>query len=369
MPFNTEIISGVNNSVDNVKIRIDVSDIVGHTATDTININTIDNTPSSLASVSILDNIGQDNVFSPNDDGIQDNINISFEVNKTGTYNISIDVLPSESIILTGNVNNVGIVNIIWDGKSDGTTISDGKYPLNISFADNRGVMSYADSVLIIDTTPPTAPVGITPINDETINTLTAPLTVENVIDTSNCNYTFTIYEIIDGIADTLLYSSAIEEGDNNTTFSSDQYNTQAPRPLVELNSYYLTVFAEDRGGNIGEWSIPMHFFIGSTEENIIVETINYPNPFDPSVGPTHIKYILTRSAMVSMNLYNTAGELVQEIINGKIVSAGERYELWNGADYTNEILANGIYICEIVAEAGGTEERNYRKIAIFSRK
>ena len=38
----------------------------------------------------------------------------------------------------------------------------------------------------------------------------------------------------------------------------------------------------------------------------------------------------------------------------------------WCGDNFANQQLANGVYICEIVAKSDGKEERKYRKIAIY---
>ena len=39
----------------------------------------------------------------------------------------------------------------------------------------------------------------------------------------------------------------------------------------------------------------------------------------------------------------------------------------WDGKDFAGRNLAQGVYICEVVAVPdGGTEERRYRNIAVF---
>jgi hypothetical protein len=40
----------------------------------------------------------------------------------------------------------------------------------------------------------------------------------------------------------------------------------------------------------------------------------------------------------------------------------------WKGQDHGGKELANGVYLCEVtaIANTGGTEERKFRRIAVY---
>ena len=65
----------------------------------------------------------------------------------------------------------------------------------------------------------------------------------------------------------------------------------------------------------------------------------NYPNPFNPS---TQISFSIPDDAIVSLNIYNTLGEKVAELING-FVKAGNHIMSFNASD-----LASGVYYYRI---------------------
>jgi len=60
----------------------------------------------------------------------------------------------------------------------------------------------------------------------------------------------------------------------------------------------------------------------------------NYPNPFNPS---TTIKYFLTGECYVSLIIYNSVGQKVDELVN-KVELGGFHEINWNAAKYSSGI-------------------------------
>ena len=109
-------------------------------------------------------------------------------------------------------------------------------------------------------------------------------------------------------------------------------------------------------------------FVIAGWQGEIVKKVINYPNPFHPDVEATTIVVGFKSWTMYSINIYDVAGRLVRELVRGKR-DVGKISEQWDGRDFAGRKLAQGVYICEVVAVADdGTEERRYRNIAIFKR-
>ena len=65
----------------------------------------------------------------------------------------------------------------------------------------------------------------------------------------------------------------------------------------------------------------------------------NYPNPFNPS---TTIKFSLPESSDVTLTIYNTLGQKVTELVNGKLDAGRYSYQ-WNASN-----VATGMYIYEL---------------------
>ncbi|HEY6625930.1 MAG TPA: T9SS type A sorting domain-containing protein, partial [Ignavibacteriaceae bacterium] len=65
----------------------------------------------------------------------------------------------------------------------------------------------------------------------------------------------------------------------------------------------------------------------------------NYPNPFNPS---TTIKFSIPEATNVTLNVYNTLGEKVAELVNTNLEAGRYNYQ-WDASN-----IASGIYIYEL---------------------
>ena len=70
----------------------------------------------------------------------------------------------------------------------------------------------------------------------------------------------------------------------------------------------------------------------------------NYPNPFNPE---TTISYTLPTAGLVSLEIYNSRGQLVRSLLQEE-QSAGEHTLIWNGKDDSGHSVASGLYLCRI---------------------
>ena len=67
----------------------------------------------------------------------------------------------------------------------------------------------------------------------------------------------------------------------------------------------------------------------------------NYPNPFNPN---TQIEFSIPKSEQVKIRIYNTAGQLIQEIANIEYTS-GTHVVSWNGTNSIGNKVASGVYL------------------------
>ncbi|HOX84529.1 MAG TPA: cohesin domain-containing protein [bacterium] len=75
----------------------------------------------------------------------------------------------------------------------------------------------------------------------------------------------------------------------------------------------------------------------------------NHPNPFNPG---TFIRYDLPVSGQVELAVYNTAGQLVQYLVNCQM-PAGAHSAHWNGRDMTGRQAPSGVYFYRLTVDKG----------------
>ena len=101
----------------------------------------------------------------------------------------------------------------------------------------------------------------------------------------------------------------------------------------AENNEYYIKV------GKLN------NITTGINDEDVLTQKFvleqNYPNPFNPS---TTISFALPQQANVKLNVYNSLGEEVAELVNGNI-SAGNHQVTFDASH-----LSSGLYFYRMAA-------------------
>ena len=80
------------------------------------------------------------------------------------------------------------------------------------------------------------------------------------------------------------------------------------------------------------------------------------------------IRYVLDKRCEVSINIYDMSRRLVKTVVDNLVREAGISEDPWNGTNFANQELANGVYFCEIVAKDSDGEHRRYTSLAIFGK-
>jgi len=70
----------------------------------------------------------------------------------------------------------------------------------------------------------------------------------------------------------------------------------------------------------------------------------NYPNPFNPA---TEIKFDIKQKTNVKLNIYNSLGQLVQELLN-EVMNPDTYTVSWNGLDINGRRCSSGVYYYRI---------------------
>ncbi len=126
----------------------------------------------------------------------------------------------------------------------------------------------------------------------------------------------------------------------------------------ADEKAYYFLKIADstnidgaDTYSNIGAFKFSIDTTLVTTMDESGISVIkdftlfnNYPNPFNPS---TEISYSIPSSGLVTINIFNSLGQKVVELIN-QFQSAGKHHITWNGKSENNTTLSAGIYFCNI---------------------
>jgi hypothetical protein len=71
----------------------------------------------------------------------------------------------------------------------------------------------------------------------------------------------------------------------------------------------------------------------------------NYPNPFNPE---TTISFDLAQATVVTLTVYDAAGQTIRTLVPGETYQAGRYTSVWNGRDNGGAKVASGVYLYEL---------------------
>lgn len=86
-------------------------------------------------------------------------------------------------------------------------------------------------------------------------------------------------------------------------------------------------------------------------------QVVNYPNPFDPRLGPTTIIYQLSADTNTSVLIFNISRELIfrWDFVSGSNGGrAGDNSVIWEGYSAFRELAANGVYFVQVLDKSSG---------------
>lgn len=86
-----------------------------------------------------------------------------------------------------------------------------------------------------------------------------------------------------------------------------------------------------------------------STSPNDFILRQNYPNPFNST---TSIQYEILSNGNVSINIYNTLGQLVK-VLKDEYLLVNSYQTTWDGTNQRGEKIASGIYFCQLKTPQG----------------
>lgn len=141
-------------------------------------------------------------------------------------------------------------------------------------------------------------------------------------------------------------------------------------RNLETGRRYFLAVTAYDFSGNESEFSEEVDVVLENTSDDtssnklntLMPSVYNYPNPFRVDKENTKIRYELTQSSSVTIEVFDLKNNLIKALIKSVSKSVGEHTEdVWDGTNSNGELVANGVYICRVRTD----DDQRIIKIAV----
>jgi hypothetical protein len=134
---------------------------------------------------------------------------------------------------------------------------------------------------------------------------------------------------------------------------------------VLSYGPHTLTVSVKDVAGN--EATAEVKFMV--EDENLkVIQPHNYPNPFGGD--GTKIKFVISKTADVTIRVYDFTGTLVATVIEDERITPpkdGIVVRAWDGTTDAggNMLLATGVYFCQIVAKTESETKSEIVKLAL----
>ena len=290
-------------------------------------------------------------IFSPNGDGLIDQVEAAFQVVGDSTLDVRVyrlygttdgSYLPSTTPVRTiiSGVKNTGYVEAeMWDGKNDLLKfVPDGMYGVSVFAKDSCGndVMKWV--AVEVDNTPPA-----------TIITYPSPPdTLGNIVE-------------VKGSAEDLHFRNYILEagqGDNPESWSLISSNTTPVKNSIlgRWNTFgfegrwTLRLIATDTLENRGNTTVTVDL---GMRKDLIKDLDTNPGLFSPNndgkLDTTNIKYELTDACNVKIEMLDS-GNTVRNTYTTTAPSAGIYTYAWDGKDNAGAVVSDGGYTVRLTA-------------------
>ena len=322
-------------------IRLKTFDTGGNSAVEYVTVN--------ILSINNVD----DDIFSPNGDGIKDDTTISAGITTPADWTITIK--DSEDILVRTFSGAGSSISQVWDGMDNtASVVPEGSYTYQIGASDSgSGVMATPlTGIITIDNTPPAAP----EIHVDTFEGgwVSGTITIEGTASDDNFSY----YQVEYG-------AGASPESWTPIKTSSDGVVNDVLATLdtltLENDTYTIRITVVDKGGNIS---------VNSTV--IIVDNFRITNVsaspvfINPAMGDESIiSYELDRPANITIEIYRAYvtidgygnGDFQRDfqmtLLDNQPRPAGVNSETWNAKDTGGNVLDHSAYAYVIKASDG----------------
>ncbi len=290
-------------------------------------------------------------LFSPNGDGVQDDLGISYGIDEYATVDVkvfrltrnddgsyTVDPTPVRTID-AGLPHLAGTENTSWDGRDDGgLVVPDGKYRIEVSATDPCGNTARKWLTVEVDNTPPTT-------------MITSPQpggsygTVIEVRGTAGDPH-FKGYRLEAGMGeDPVEWSALLEKATPVKEGILGTWNTSGLE-----GPWTLRLTAEDKAGNRSGQRVTMDIPV---REDLVKELGVTPGVFSPnddgSLDTTVVGYGLTDASEVKIEIVDSEN-MLRKTYTTTVPYAGAYTFRWDGRDDSGTTVPDGTYTVKLTA-------------------
>ena len=131
-----------------------------------------------------------------------------------------------------------------------------------------------------------------------------------------------------------------------NTTDTDGNSSIEVDAEVVSFLSIQASTTTENAAGKTLDLAVDFSAAWAAAKQLAAVPLANslsqnYPNPFNPE---TTIPYDLSSDAIVSLTIYNIAGQVVRKLVDGESLAAGQYQAMWDGRNESGASVASGMY-------------------------
>jgi len=332
-------------------LRLEVQDEAGNLKCDILTF--------SLDTVEALTALADKKLFSPNGDGILDDVTISYTVEEEVT--IDVQIYQDANLVKTvaANIPHAGgAASVLWDGTDNSlAAAADGKYRIVVSATDGCGnVIEKRIDDVEVDNTPPDTIIAFPQPSDP----LTTVVEISGTVDDQNF-LNFRLEVLNAGDPEKILADG--EQPRRETVLGVwNTFGSEGQRSLK--------LFAQDKAGNRGEILVDVDL---GQRQNLFTDLAADPVLFSPNddgkLEQTDIRYILNSDL-------NETFDVTLEILDGTTVvysrstnglAAAAYTETWDGRDTGGQVVADGAYTVVLTAALSANAGVNQKEqVTVF---
>ena len=263
-------------------------------------------------------------LFSPNTDGKNDFLNISYDFTEPAT--ITTEVWNNDGLVrqISSSESLGAPETIVWDGKDaagpDGQPVEDGVYTIRIQATDSCGAAEQLSFQVTVDNTPPEVSISSPQVADN----LAMLVPVAGV----TTDLHFEQY-ILEAISDTATNQISI----GFSPVSEQQLGSWNINGLE--GQWSLRLVATDRAGNSSEALVP--FNLGARND-LLKALLAEPEIFSPNDDgkrdSAEIRYELAQPSNAKLEIFDESSTLIESADLGA-VEQGSYSFVWQGNDGT----------------------------------
>jgi len=259
---------------------------------------------------------------------------------------VSIEIEAGSELTVSDETDEDGFIGAVFDAEGDRTA---GTTSLSVSVSAMAANSDGVERDLSVDFSA----TWDVPVAAE-LASFTSQVTVDQgvllqwgVASQSN-NLGWEVFRSTDGRVFTKVSDLVLGDGNSDEFKSYDFIDSNLPQ--VDVLYYYLNQI--DLDGTTSRSQIVEVLLSPTAVAELALPTANalqqnFPNPFNPE---TMISFDLSGDQVVSLTIYDMAGQVVRTLVDAQPMTVGSYKQMWDGRNNSGAKVGSGIYFYQLRA-------------------